>query len=204
MNGVPKHGYYADRTLKPTLARRYFGLLGDVRRVLDVGCGTGELGLHAPHGVEVVGIDADPGAVALAAAHETALVVDIDREALPFPAGSFDGVVAKDVLEHLQDPVRAVREIHRVLASGGVVVASLVMARPRRVWADYTHVRGFTAEAARLLFVDQGFEVCRIDPMGGVPLSNRLGFMDAVPQLLRLPVLSQLYASSWELKAVRP
>ena len=39
--------------------------------------------------------------------------------------------------------------------------------------------------------------------MGGVPLSDRLGFTDAVPQLLRVPVLDALWGSSWELRACK-
>ena len=40
-------------------------------------------------------------------------------ESIPFPDGSFDAVLSFDVLEHVQDPRRAFREIHRVLRAGG-------------------------------------------------------------------------------------
>jgi len=46
-----------------------------------------------------------------------------DGHDLPFPCGSFDGVLAQAVLEHVADPARCVREMHRVLKPGGLVYA---------------------------------------------------------------------------------
>jgi SAM-dependent methyltransferase len=199
-----KTAYYTGRKLKPSLARRYWRTLGAAERVLDVGCGTGELGRYAPPGVEVHGVDHDPGAVARAAAFERAVCVDLETEALPYESGSFQAVLAKDVFEHLHRPEAILREIHRVLAPGGTLLASVVVAYPRRVWDDYTHIRGYTAAAARNLVEDAGFDVERLEGMGGVPLSDRLGFMNLVPSIVRLPVARQLWLSSWEIVAKRP
>lgn len=46
-----------------------------------------------------------------------------DAHDLPFADGSFDGVLAQAVLEHVVDPPRCVSEIHRVLRPGGVIYA---------------------------------------------------------------------------------
>jgi len=179
----------------------YFRHFGEVRHVLDVGCGHGELGRRRPSsGVAVHGVDLDPGALALAAGAETVVRADLDSGPLPYADRSFDGVLAKDVFEHLIRPERLAREVWRVLRPGGVVVASVVMAKPRAVWADYTHVRGFTRRTAPQLLTDAGFTVERVWRMGGVPLSRRLGFVGLVPRLLCLPVASQLWAASWELR----
>lgn len=183
----------------------YFRHFGEVRRVLDVGCGHGELGRRRPSSrVAVHGVDLDPGALALAARAETVVRADLDSGPLPYADRSFDAVLAKDVFEHLIRPERLAREVWRVLRPGGVVVASVVMAKPRAVWADYTHVRGFTRRTAPQLLADAGLEVERVWRMGGVPLSRRLGFTPLVPRLLCLPVASQLWAASWELRARRP
>ena len=84
------------------------------------------------------------------------LLVDGD-EPLPFDEQSFDGVVLKDVLEHVANPVALVREVRRVLRPGGRVFASSPDAQ-RWVWDDYTHRRPFTRKSFRMLFEDQGLE----------------------------------------------
>jgi SAM-dependent methyltransferase len=186
------------------LAVRYWRLLGAAGRVLDLGCGDGAFGAARPReNIEVHGVDADPRAVAAASRHERAVLLDLDAAPLPYPDGYFDAVLAKDIFEHVDDPGALARETHRVMRPGGAIVASVVMARPHRVWDDYTHRRGFTRRSARLLLEDAGFQVEALWRMGGVPLSSRLGFIDAVPALLRVPLLDALWGASWELKARR-
>ena len=204
MTIAAKQAYYDAGAFLPALARRYFAQFGDARRILDVGCGTGEFARYRPSPeIEIDGVDVDPRAVERARRFERAVELNVDSEPLPYEDHSFDAALAKDILEHVQDPGRLAREIHRVLRPGGVLVASVVMARPRAVWNDYTHVRGFTRHAARLLLADVGFAVEKIWPMGGVPLSNRLRFVAAVPYLLRVPGPYHLWASSWEIRAVK-
>ena len=82
-------------------------------------------------------------------------------EPLPFEEASFDGVVLKDVLEHVKEPVALVREVRRVLRPGGRVFASSPDAQ-RWVWDDYTHRRPFTRKSFRKLFEDQGLLVERL------------------------------------------
>jgi SAM-dependent methyltransferase len=201
---VAKRAYFRDRGIKPALARRYYRQLGAAGKILDVGCGTGEFGRYRPAGTEVFGLDADPGAVERATRFEHATALDLDGTRLPYADESFDSALAKDILEHLRDPGCLARELYRVLRPGSVLLVSVVMAKPRAVWADYTHVRGFTKASARMLLEDVGFEVEAVWRMGAVPFAARLRFMPLVPLLLRLPVFSQLWAASWELRARRP
>jgi len=141
-------GYWADIT-------RHFA--PDLR-LLDIGCGTGWL---AEHFSSYTGIDASADAVRRATANGRNVIAgDVDQP-LPFPDGSFDAVVLKDVLEHVADPVAVVCEARRVLRPGGLVFASSPDAQ-RWVWDDYTHRRPFTRKSFRLLFVDQGFEIQRL------------------------------------------
>jgi SAM-dependent methyltransferase len=201
---VAKQTYYRSPRMPASLQALYFREFEGARRILDVGCGTGDLGRHAPSGVEILGVDIDTGALREAARFETVTCLDLEAAPLPYEDASFDAVLAKDIFEHVLDPGRLAREVVRVVRPGGVVVASLVMARPRAVWADYTHVRGFTKHTAGQLLEDAGLRVERIWRMGGVPLSSRLGLIWLVPTLLRLPGCNHLWASSWELKARRP
>jgi SAM-dependent methyltransferase len=127
-------------------------------KLLDVGCGSAWL---AEHYSDYTGIDGSPEAVAAAAAKGRQVTFgDVDQP-LPFPDASFDGVVMKDLLEHVADPVAVVRESRRVLRPGGHVFASSPDAQ-RWVWDDYTHKRAFSRKGFRLLFADQGFDVVTV------------------------------------------
>jgi SAM-dependent methyltransferase len=84
-------------------------------------------------------------------------LADLERE-LPVGNAEFDGVVLKDVLEHLLDPVSVVKEAGRVLRPGGAVFASSPDAQ-RWAWNDHTHRRPWTRISMRRLFADQGFDV---------------------------------------------
>ena len=138
-------GYYRDVT-------RHFD---PGAKLLDVGCGTGWL---AEHFSDYTGIDGSPEAVAAAQGKGRSIIQGDVDEPLPFEDATFDGVVLKDLLEHVTDPVAVVREAHRVLKPRGRVFASSPDAQ-RWVWDDYTHRRPFTRKAFRLLFSDQGFTV---------------------------------------------
>ncbi|MGK5532636.1 methyltransferase domain-containing protein [Streptomyces sp. URMC 129] len=100
--------------------------------LLDIGCGPGTLtaGLAervAPGPVTAVDHAADILTAARAEAESRGLTgvrfATADAQALEFPDGSFDVVHAHQVLQHLGDPVRALREARRVCRAGGVVAA---------------------------------------------------------------------------------
>ena len=97
-------------------------------RVLDVGCGPGTITEDlarrvAPSG-EVLGVDSSGDAVEAARADSSAPGVRYevqDVRGLDLPDASFDVVHAHQVLQHLQDPVGALREMRRVTRPGGLV-----------------------------------------------------------------------------------
>ena len=99
-------------------------------RLLDVGCGPGTITVDLARRVapgEVLGIDVAEEVVAKAEAHrreegvENVRFATGDVYALDLPDASVDVVHAHQVLQHLTDPVRALRELRRVLKPGGLL-----------------------------------------------------------------------------------
>src|SRR5262245_47023631 len=107
--------------LERALGRRTEGA-----RVLDLGCGTGFTLSLLPSGARGVGIDFSQAALRYARTRAPgAELVRASAYALPFPTGSFDAVLALDVLEHLDDDALAARELQRVLAPGGAAIVTV-------------------------------------------------------------------------------
>ena len=88
-------------------------------RILDVGCGTGaNLEMLTRHG-EAQGLDASAQALAFCKDRGLRRVCRGVLESLPYRDASFHLVTALDVIEHLDDDLSALREMHRVLIPGG-------------------------------------------------------------------------------------
>jgi ubiquinone/menaquinone biosynthesis C-methylase UbiE len=112
-----------DRGLGELRAR----LLAEVEgRVLEIGCGDGANFPHYTAAVtELVAVEPEAHLRDLArrrGAVPPVAVIDGQAEALPVESGSFDAVVCTLVLCSVDDPDRALAEIHRVLKPGGVFV----------------------------------------------------------------------------------
>lgn len=98
-------------------------------RVLDIGCGPGSITVGLAEYVgesgTVVGIDNSDEALEIATATHAA-IPNVTFEAasayaLPFADASFDIAYGHQVLQHLADPIAALREVSRVLRPGGLV-----------------------------------------------------------------------------------
>ncbi len=96
------------------------------KKVLDVGCGGGFTTEHLTTlGADVTGLDPSPKLIGAASAHARKTGKEINyqvgkSEHMPFEDNTFDIVTCVDVLEHVESPAAAVREIHRVLKPGGL------------------------------------------------------------------------------------
>ena len=98
--------------------------------ILDVGCGPGTITLDFANRVapgRVIGVDAAPAAIEAATAEsqgaDNVEFRTADLYALDFADDTFDIVHAHQVLQHLEDPVAALREMRRVCKPGGIVAA---------------------------------------------------------------------------------
>jgi SAM-dependent methyltransferase len=136
-------------------------------RILDVGCGTGEMVDMLRAFGTVTAIDPSPDAVAACRERfgdEVEVAVGTVPDDLPGP-GAADVVTAFDVIEHLDDDAGALRRIHDVLAPahGTLVVTVPAFAF---LWGAHDvlagHRRRYTAQALRSRLTDAGFAVERL------------------------------------------
>ena len=123
-------------------------------RVLDVGTGSGIVAhAMAPLVSEVVGVDISPEMLELARASQAAneSFVEGDARSLNFPDGCFDKVTARMAFHHLvEGGERAMRECHRVLRPGGLMVFSEAVP-PDPSLGDW-FARMFALKEERLVF----------------------------------------------------
>ncbi|RKZ19947.1 hypothetical protein DRQ18_07220 [bacterium] len=132
-------------------AKQYLG-----GRMLDAGCGDRRKRYLVRRYVkEYVGMDIKKKKVDVAGT----------LYSLPFKEGSFDSVLCTSVLEHLNKPEKALREIYRVLRHGGNAVFTVPL-----FWhlheEPHDYYR-FTRYALENIFKDAGFEINKIEPLSG-------------------------------------
>ncbi|MFI5626373.1 class I SAM-dependent methyltransferase [Nocardioides sp. NPDC051685] len=151
---------------------------GSGKRVLDVGCWTGEIGrILTERGFVVTGIEIDPEAASLAEkVLERVVVADLDATPLTeiVEPGSFDVVIFADVLEHLADPRAALEQARDLLAPGGRVVISIPnvthgsirLALLQGRWKttdtgllDRTHIKFYSRAGLLELFAEAGYAI---------------------------------------------
>ena len=123
-------------------------------RVLDVGCGTGfHVARMRERGFDVVGIE--PGAELRRRARANnpgARIDDGDMEALELEDGSFDAVLAVEVIRHVPHPAQAVAEAARVLRPGGMAI---ITAAPKWSLNGYALINQVTSRVTVPTFTKQ-------------------------------------------------
>lgn len=144
----------------------YLPYLADAQRILDLGCGRGELlKLLSDRGAQVQGVDLDPEA--LAAAREKGLDV-VQGDLFDFlanqPDGSYDGIVCAHVVEHVPplELARFTDLIHSKLEPGGICAIETPNPRCLAIFAgdfylDPTHQRPVPASLLDFLLRESGF-----------------------------------------------
>ena len=128
--------YAAQARVKPGIERMYhkkfLALYGDRvqgKKILDVGCGSGEfLAELAKRGALVWGIDFDRSAIEAARLHfglDNLSAVSLEQFIGQNPSARFHFIVAFEVLQYTDEPLRFLNEMNNLLEGGGSIVASV-------------------------------------------------------------------------------
>lgn len=97
-------------------------------RILDLGCGNGYYSYllsKIPLNLEITGIDSHLNAIIDARAlirKDKATFIIGNAEKLPFPQNSFDKIIMSEIIEHVKDDIKVLKEAKRVLKMGGILV----------------------------------------------------------------------------------
>jgi ubiquinone/menaquinone biosynthesis C-methylase UbiE len=143
---------YDDSPLQPIFHAAHAAVLKRIRelgiqprRVLDIGCGTGQLLREIATALPTatpIGLDPSLGMLraGMHGAGKKPELVRAQAERLPFTDGSFDLVLATASYRHWRDPLAAMREISRILGpSGWFVLADIFAPRKRLLWSVRGH-----------------------------------------------------------------
>jgi len=134
-----------------------FGEFSKSKKYLDIGCGGGILSEEiARRGFDVTGIDFSPSSIEAAKQHAAKMnltnvkYIVGNAYSLPFEDESFDGVIMSDVLEHIHDLQKAIKEISRVLKPNGIFVFDTI----NRTLFSYIFIKQI-GESRLLRFIPQ-------------------------------------------------
>jgi SAM-dependent methyltransferase len=161
-----------------------FGASFDVHRedlVVDVGCSTGSFAAWLKPEQTYIGFDLSFESLRFARRASGQFFVQADAERLPIKSGSVPFFVSREVLEHLDDPVAAIRELCRIARRGLLVIPTLdfplaydplnwILVRLNRHVRfgiyGYGHKQLHDIAGWRRMVEEGGFEVRRERPIG--------------------------------------
>ena len=139
---------------------RYLKSFPENSKVLDVGCGLGDVLEQLPDHFRLYGVDYAESNVDYASKKLTqkAKIQQGNIYDLPFERDSFNICFCLEVLEHIEDDAKAVREISRVLRKGGTLIAAVPYTF---YWKSYKillgHFRHYTKDSFSDLLLGNGF-----------------------------------------------
>lgn len=156
-------------------------LIKDGSEVLDVGCSSGNFGAVLINkknctvdGIEPNGEDAAEASKKL----RSVLIKDIEKDKMDFLSSSYDYIVFGDVIEHLVDPVVAIKKIKKYLKPNGRIIFSIpnmahVLVRLLLLEGDFdysetglldkTHIHFYNLKEVSRVFNESGFQIDKIE-----------------------------------------
>lgn len=187
-----------DRPGSETAIERYkvieefmFSYINRKSRILDIGCGTGGLikYLKKEQYINLYGID--PIEKYVEKANDENITVGTVYN-IPYDDNCFDIVILDQVLEHLNDLNKAMKEIHRVLDKGGICIIGVPDAEKYNDIYFYLmkeHLQHFKFDTVKLLAENNEFEVIKHYRVK----NHMIGKLDLPNLLVALKVRSDIY-----------
>jgi SAM-dependent methyltransferase len=145
-------------------------------RVLDIGCNNGVfLDLFKQKGCETWGVE--PSVNAKIAASKGHKILESYFETVKLQAGYFDLVILNHTLEHVDEPVKVLQKVYRLLADGGILyvdvpnaggLSARLMGKHWPYLAPDEHKWQFTKQSLGKVFKKSGFEVTLFKSRSGI------------------------------------
>lgn len=171
------------------LNKKEFNYFKNCKKILDIGCGSGEFLLLDPK--KIIGVDQNKKSITLCKEKKLqALVGDVTK--LPFPDDLFDGVHCAHVIEHLfpKEAYSMLKEAGRVLKKRGIFLLSTPI-----LWDgfynDFTHLKPYNPTSIRR-YLSQNGEQKTMDDFSysfreigfywryqSLPLGGKIGYLTA-------------------------
>lgn len=168
------HNYFSRKDLYEAVLHNSRYISG---KVLDFGCGT------QPYkklfkADEYIGVEIDiPGE------YKDEEIVYYDGKHVPFEDETFDSMISSEVFEHVINIEEIIKELNRVLKTGGNVLITVPFVYPRHCWPnDY---RRYTYEGLKNLLVSNGFEILKCE--------SNAGYIESVAELINNYVFENVH-----------
>ena len=206
---IPRYRFKPRPHSSHLLVLEQFAATGEGRQVLDIGCAGGYLSeILAARGFAVTGVDM-PGTPFPESIHF--VPADLDQ-GLPALEKRFDFIICADVLEHLRDPLRILKQCRAQLAPGGALIASLpnsgnvyfrwnvLLGRfPQHDQGlfDRTHLRFYMRSGWEDLLKQAGFHIETMR-VSGIPVGLAVPAWDGSPPVRAAEWMSYQMACFWK------
>jgi len=167
------HNYFSRKDLYTTVKNNSKYISG---KVIDFGCGTQPY-KQLFNAEEYVGVEIDiPGE------YKDKGIVYYDGKHIPFEDETFDSMISSEVFEHVVNIEEIVKELNRVLKTGGNALITVPFVYPRHCWPnDY---RRYTYEGIKKLLTSNGFEILKCE--------SNAGFIESIAELINNYVFEKI------------
>ncbi len=170
--------------------------------LLDIGCGKGDMiRAFSERGFACSGTDISKSSESYIEGFPFQ-AANILEEDLPYEDNSFDFVWSKSVIEHLSDPMRLIKESHRILKDDGkaiIMVPSWIHNSWGPFYVDFSHVSAFTKVSLKDGMKIAGYEDIKVYHFYQLPHVWKMPFMKLFCKFISLfPIPYQpFYYDSW-------